>query len=175
MVLFERKILKSFFWKAFELLIPFQIRAECKCILKIFSKKNLNLPQTIDENISQQNAPKISFFKLLLTFEYMRLNGKLIAIDRIHTKIILRITRRRVLFLPKRNGKRSDKYLSTEIVDKCIMLAVQKSTSRQIHTRQCSECSGKYPGTKFIALWKRNCSDLHAERGKMVKNALHKY
>lgn len=79
----------------------------------------------------------------LITFEYIRLSGRLIAIDSSHTKLILSTTRFRVLFRPNRIGYRSDRYRSTEMVHRCMMLAVQNSTSRQIHTRQYSDCSGK--------------------------------
>lgn len=65
------------------------------------------------------------------------------AIDRIHTNIILRVTRLRVLFRPKRMGYRSDRYRSMDIVHKCIMLAVQNNTSKHIHTKQCTESHGK--------------------------------
>lgn len=44
-----------------------------------------------------------------LTCEYIKLNGKLIAIDNIQTNIILTVTRLRVLFRPKRIGYRNDK------------------------------------------------------------------
>lgn len=40
----------------------------------------------------------------LITFEYIKLNGKLIAIDSNQTKIIFTVTRFRVLFLPNRIG-----------------------------------------------------------------------
>lgn len=43
------------------------------------------------------------------TLEYIKLNGKLIAIDSSHTKNIFNTTRRRVLFRPKRIGYRRDK------------------------------------------------------------------
>lgn len=78
-----------------------------------------------------------------LTFEYISDNGKLMAIDSIHTKIILTVTRFRVLFRPKRIGYRSDKYRSMDIVHRCIMLAVQNNTSKHIHTKQCTDSNGK--------------------------------
>lgn len=43
------------------------------------------------------------------TFEYIKHSGKLIAIDKIQTNIILTVTRFRVLFRPNRIGYRSDK------------------------------------------------------------------
>lgn len=85
----------------------------------------------------------------LPTFEYIKLNGRLIAIDSNHTKKIFNITRLRVLFRPNRIGYRNDKYLSIEIVQRCIMLAVQNKTSKHIQTRQCSDCNGKYPGNEI--------------------------
>lgn len=83
--------------------------------------------------------------KLFSTLEYIKLKGKLIAIDSSHTKIILRTTRLRVLLRPNRIGYLNDKYRSMEIVQRCIILAVQNSTSKQIHTRQCTDFNGKYP------------------------------
>lgn len=59
--------------------------------------------------------------------------------------MILTVTRLRVLFRPKRMGYRSDKYRSMDIEHKCIMLAVQNSTSKHIHTKQCTDSNGKYP------------------------------
>lgn len=82
-------------------------------------------------------------FNGLLTFEYIKLSGRLIAIDSSHTKMILTITRFRVLFRPNRMGYLSDKYRSMDIVHKCIILAVQNSTSKQIHTKQCTDSNGK--------------------------------
>lgn len=82
------------------------------------------------------------------TLEYIKLKGKLIAIDSSHTKIIFNTTLLRVLFRPNRIGYLSDRYRSIEIVQRCIMLAVQKRTSKQIHTRQCTESNGKYPKRK---------------------------
>lgn len=38
------------------------------------------------------------------TLEYIKLSGKLMAIDRSHTKNIFKTTLRRVLFRPKRIG-----------------------------------------------------------------------
>lgn len=75
----------------------------------------------------------------MLTFEYIKLSGKLIAIDNIQTNMIFTVTRFRVLFRPNRIGYRNDKYRSIDIVHKCIMLAVQNSTSKQIHAKQCSD------------------------------------
>lgn len=83
---------------------------------------------------------------VFFTLEYIKLRGRLIAIDSSHTKNIFNTTRLRVLFRPKRIGYRRDKYLSIEIVHKCIILAVQNRTSKHIQTRQCSDWSGKYPG-----------------------------
>lgn len=90
-----------------------------------------------------------------LTFEYIKLSGRLIAIDRSHTKKIFSTTRLRVLLRPKRIGYRSDRYRSIEIVQRCMMLAVQKRTSKQIQARQCSDCSGKYPRNwkEMFAIW----------------------
>lgn len=84
----------------------------------------------------------------VLTFEYMRQSGKLIAIDNNQTKIILSVTRRRVLFRPNFIGYFNDKYRSTLIVHKCIIDAVQNNTSKQIHTRQYTDGNGKKPETK---------------------------
>lgn len=67
------------------------------------------------------------------------------AIDNNHTNIILTVTRFRVLLRPKRIGYRSDRYRSIDIVHKCMMLAVQNNTSRQIHARQCTDSNGKWP------------------------------
>lgn len=77
------------------------------------------------------------------TFEYIKLSGKLMAIDNNHTNIILTVTRFRVLLRPKRIGYRSDRYRSIDIVHKCMMLAVQNNTSRQIQARQCTDFNGK--------------------------------
>lgn len=78
---------------------------------------------------------QLSTFRLI-TFEYIKLKGKLIAIDNNQTKIIFTVTRFRVLFLPNRIGYRNERYRSIDIVHKCIMLAVQNSTSKQIHAKQ---------------------------------------
>lgn len=67
------------------------------------------------------------------------------AIDDNHTNIILTMTRFRVLLRPKRIGYRSDRYRSIDIVHKCIILAVQNNTSKQIHARQCTDFNGKRP------------------------------
>lgn len=91
----------------------------------------------------------ISFASLFITFEYIKLKGKLIAIDSSHTKIIFKTTRFLVLLRPKRIGYFSDKYRSIEMVHRCIMLAVQNRTSKHIHTRQCTDCNGKYPKKKM--------------------------
>lgn len=80
-----------------------------------------------------------------LTFEYIKLSGRLIAIDNNHTNIILTVTRFRVLFRPKRIGYLNDRYRSMDIVHKCIILAVQNNTSRHIHARQCTDANGKWP------------------------------
>jgi hypothetical protein len=56
-----------------------------------------------------------------LTFEYIKLNGRLIAIDNNHTKKIFNTTRFLVLFRPNLIGYLSDRYRSIEIVHKCIM------------------------------------------------------
>lgn len=80
-----------------------------------------------------------------ITVEYIKHSGKLMAIDNIHTNIILTVTRFRVLFRPKRIGQLNDKYRSIDIVHKCIILAVQNNTSKQIHTKQWTESNGKYP------------------------------
>lgn len=80
---------------------------------------------------------------IIFTFEYIKLNGKLIAIDKIQTNIIFNVTRLRVLFRPKRMGYRSDKYRSIDIVHKCIILAVQNKTSKHIHAKQCTDSKGK--------------------------------
>ena len=77
------------------------------------------------------------------TFEYIKHSGKLIAIDKIQTNIILTVTRFRVLFRPNRMGYRNDKYRSMDIEHKCIMLAVQNNTSKHIHTKQCTDSNGK--------------------------------
>lgn len=87
--------------------------------------------------------------ELFSTLEYIKLKGKLIAIDSSHTKIILRTTRLRVLLRPNLIGYLNDKYRSMEIVQRCIILAVQKSTSKQIHTRQCTDFNGKYPSDEI--------------------------
>lgn len=93
---------------------------------------------------------KEKYFKsfAVRTFEYIRLSGRLIAIERSHTNAIFSVTRFLVLLRPKRIGYLSDRYLSIDIVHKCMMLAVQNSTSRQIHTRQWIECSGKNPESR---------------------------
>lgn len=82
---------------------------------------------------------------LFVTFEYIRLSGRLIAIDRSHTKIIFTVTRFLVLLRPNRIGYLNDRYRSIEIVHRCMMLAVQNRTSRHIQARQCSDWSGKWP------------------------------
>lgn len=66
----------------------------------------------------------------------MRLSGRLIAMDSNHTNTIFSITLRLDLFLPNFMGYRNERYLSTLMVHRCIMDAVQKRTSRQIHARQ---------------------------------------
>lgn len=85
----------------------------------------------------------INLYELVLTLEYIKHSGRLIAIDKIQTNMILRVTRFRVLFRPKRIGYRSDKYRSIDMVHKCIMLAVQNSTSNNIHTKQWTDSNGK--------------------------------
>lgn len=71
-----------------------------------------------------------------LTFEYIRLSGKLIAMLRTQTKLIFNMTRRLVLFRPNFMGYRRLRYRSTLMVHKCMMLAVHNNTSRQIQARQ---------------------------------------
>lgn len=93
----------------------------------------------------------------ICTFEYIKLNGKLMAIDKSQTKKIFSMTRFRVLFRPNRIGYRRDKYRSMEIVHKCIILAVQKRTSKHIHARQCSDCNGKYPGMRKMFTVEIDC------------------
>lgn len=65
------------------------------------------------------------------------------ATDNSQTNIILTVTRLRVLFRPKRIGYRNDRYRSIEMVHKCIILAVQNRTSKQIHVKQCTDDNGK--------------------------------
>lgn len=78
------------------------------------------------------------FFSFIncLTFEYIRLSGKLIAMLRTQTKLIFNMTRRLVLFRPNFMGYRRLRYRSTLMVHKCMMLAVHNNTSRQIQARQ---------------------------------------
>lgn len=71
-----------------------------------------------------------------LTFEYMRLRGRLMAMLSTQTKLIFSMTRRLVLFRPNFIGYRRLRYRSTLMVHKCMMLAVHNNTSRQIHARQ---------------------------------------
>lgn len=47
-----------------------------------------------------------------------------------------------------------------EIVHRCMMLAVQKRTSKHIQTRQCSDCNGKYPAMKTFSRFIVVCSEL---------------
>lgn len=79
--------------------------------------------------------PIVSFINCL-TFEYIRLSGKLIAMLRTQTKLIFNMTRRLVLFRPNFMGYRRLRYRSTLMVHKCMMLAVHNNTSRQIQARQ---------------------------------------
>lgn len=51
----------------------------------------------------------LTWLETLSTFEYIKLRGKLIAIDSSHTKKIFRTTLLRVLLRPKRIGYRRDK------------------------------------------------------------------
>lgn len=67
------------------------------------------------------------------------------AIDSSHTNIIFKVTLRLDLFLPNRMGYLSDRYLSTLIVHRCIMDAVQNRTSKHIQTKQYTEGSGNFP------------------------------
>lgn len=55
-------------------------------------------------HIALCNARGHSFINYVHTFEYIRLNGILIAIDKIQTKKIFSTTRLRVLFRPNRIG-----------------------------------------------------------------------
>jgi hypothetical protein len=66
----------------------------------------------------------------------MRQSGRLMAMERSHTKTILRVTLFLVLFRPNFIGYRRLRYRSTLMVHRCMMEAVQNSTSRQIHARQ---------------------------------------
>lgn len=84
----------------------------------------------------------------VLTFEYMRLSGRLMAIDSSHTNMIFNITLLRVLFRPNFIGYLRLRYRSTLMVHRCIMLAVQNSTSRHIHARQYTGANGNSPGKK---------------------------
>lgn len=45
-------------------------------------------------------------------------------------------------------GYLKDRYLSTLMVQRCIMEAVQRSTSRQIQARHATAGNGKYPENK---------------------------
>lgn len=76
----------------------------------------------------------------------MRLSGRLMAIDSSHTNTIFNITLRRVLFRPNFIGYLRLRYRSTLMVHRCIMLAVQNSTSRHIHARQYTGANGNSPG-----------------------------
>lgn len=43
------------------------------------------------------------------------------------------------------------------MVHKCMMLAVQKRTSKHIQARQCSDCNGKYPVNDKYANTEMSC------------------
>lgn len=130
-------------------LILFQLNFLLSLILFVFNlisvKYTIVEPHTCYENAKLKQRKKILIEIFKLTFEYIRLSGKLIAIESNQTNAIFNVTRFLVLFRPKRIGYLNDKYLSIDIVHKCMILAVQNSTSRQIHTRQWIEWSGKKP------------------------------
>lgn len=106
----------------------------------IFNFKHANLMITFYEIFFCIVLSKIN---AILTLEYIRLSGKLMAIDNSHTKMIFSVTLLLDLFLPNFIGYRRDRYRSTLIVHKCIIDAVQNSTSKHIHARQYTEGSGK--------------------------------
>lgn len=72
----------------------------------------------------------------MITLEYMRLSGKLMAMERSQTMTILRVTLLLVLFRPNFIGYLRDRYRSTLMVHRCMMEAVQNRTSRQIQAKQ---------------------------------------
>lgn len=67
------------------------------------------LTHVIDKDFVFKKLTIVTFFAYELTFEYIKLKGKLIATDRSHTKTIFKVTRLRVLLRPKRIGYRRDK------------------------------------------------------------------
>lgn len=46
------------------------------------------------------------------------------------------------------------------MVHKCMMLAVQKRTSKHIQARQCSDCNGKYPVNDKYANTEMSCDSV---------------
>lgn len=97
-----------------------------------------------------RNQKKKNNFKTeRLTWKYIKLSGKLIAIDNNQTKVILMVTRLRVLLRPNRIGYLRDRYRSIDIVHKCMMLAVENNTSRHIHAKQWTDSNGKWPLKKI--------------------------
>lgn len=74
-----------------------------------------------NDNLFEWNSIELIRGNRELTFEYIKLNGKLIAIDNSHTKKIFNTTRFLVLFRPNLIGYLSDRYRSIEIVHKCII------------------------------------------------------
>lgn len=79
----------------------------------------------------------------ILTAEYIKLNGKPIAMESSQTKAIFSTTRFLVLLRPNFIGYLRERYLSTDIVHRCIILAVQNRTSKHIHVKQYSDSNGK--------------------------------